>query len=249
MRRIVSTIIAKMSRALAIETSGRAGSVALVRDGDVVAGGHFAQGLQHAARMLPMIDDLMKKVGWSPRDIEEVYVSVGPGSFTGLRIGVTLAKTMALATGVKLVAVPSLRVLVDNAPREAQHVIVVLDAKRDQIFTARFERTSDGGWIERVSPRLSSLAEMLAESPRPVYLLGDGIPYHQKFIPNDPQVMVTSQESWIAQAKVVAKLGRKLALCNEFADPLKLTPIYIRRPEAEEKYLAQNPNAQAPMTN
>jgi tRNA threonylcarbamoyladenosine biosynthesis protein TsaB len=237
-----------MSRALAIETSGRAGSVALVRDGDVVAGGHFAQGLQHAARMLPMIDDLMKKVGWSPRDIEEVYVSVGPGSFTGLRIGVTLAKTMALATGVKLVAVPSLRVLVENAPREAQHVIVVLDAKRDQIFTARFERRGDE-WIERVSPRLSSLTEMISDSPRPVYLLGEGIPYHDKFIPNDAEIVVTPQETWVAQAKVVAKLGMMMASRGDFADPLKLTPIYIRRPEAEEKYLAQNPNAQAPMPN
>jgi tRNA threonylcarbamoyladenosine biosynthesis protein TsaB len=234
--------------ALAIETSGRAGSVALVRDDEVAAEGQFAQGLQHAAKMLPMIDDLMKKVGWSPKDLEHLYVSVGPGSFTGLRIGITLAKTMALATGVKLVAVPSLRVLVENAPPEAQHVIVVLDAKRDQIFTARFERQGDE-WIERVSPRLSSLTEMISGSPRPVHLLGEGIPYHQKFIPNDPQVLVTPQEMWVAQAKVVAKLGWKLAACNQFADPLKLTPIYIRRPEAEEKYLAQNPNAQAPMTN
>lgn len=235
-------------RALAIETSGRAGSVALVRDDAVIAEGHFAHGLQHAAKMLPLIDELMRKAGWSPKDLEQVFVSVGPGSFTGLRIGVTLAKTMALSTGVKLVAVPSLRVLVENAPPEAKHVIVVLDAKRDQIFTARFERVGED-WVERVSPRLSSLAEMLADAPRPVYLLGEGIPYHEKFMPQDPGVIVTTAQTWVAQAKVVAKLGLIAASKGEFADPFELTPIYIRRPEAEEKYLAQNPNAQAPMTN
>jgi tRNA threonylcarbamoyladenosine biosynthesis protein TsaB len=150
---------------------------------------------------------------------------------------VTLAKTMALATGVKLVAVPSLRVLVENAPPEAKHVIVVLDAKREQIFTARFERIGET-WIERIPPRLSSLNEMIEESPRPVYLLGEGIRYHKKFIPSDPQVIVTSQERWQAQASAVAKLGIMLAADRNFADPFKLTPLYIRRPEAEEKLLA-----------
>ncbi len=226
-----------MSRALAIETSGRAGSVALVRDGAVFAEGFFAHGLQHAAKMLPLIDDLMRQVAWSPRDLEQLYVSVGPGSFTGLRIGVTLAKTMALATGVKLVVVPSLRVLVENAPPEAKHVIIVLDAKREQIFTARFERMGET-WIERVPAKLSSLAEMIADSPRPVYLLGEGIPYHKKFIPQDSSVIATPRETWMAQAKVVAKLGLIAASRGEFADPFKLTPIYIRRPEAEEKFLA-----------
>src|SRR5688572_24400197 len=133
-----------MPRALAIETSGRVGSIAVVDDGRVVREEQFPHGLQHAAQIIPIIDQLTKAQGWSPRDVDELYVSVGPGSFTGLRIGVTLAKTMALATGVKLVAVPTVRVLVENAPAEARHVIIVLDAKREQIFTARFERTADG---------------------------------------------------------------------------------------------------------
>jgi tRNA threonylcarbamoyl adenosine modification protein YeaZ len=127
-------------RALALETSGRIGSVAAVADGMVVAEERFAHGLQHAAQIVPILDRLTKAQGWSPRDVQELYVSAGPGSFTGLRIAVTLAKTMSLATGVKLVAVPTVRVLVENAPPDATHAIIVLDAKRDQIFTARFER-------------------------------------------------------------------------------------------------------------
>src|SRR5678809_1065254 len=124
-----------MPRAIAIETSGRIGSVAVVVDDQILAEAQFPHGLQHAAHLIPLIDRLTRAEGWTPRDIEHLYVSIGPGSFTGLRIGVTLAKTMALATGVKLVAVPSVRVLVENAPADARHVIIVLDAKREQIFS------------------------------------------------------------------------------------------------------------------
>src|SRR5689334_17417203 len=122
-----------MARALAIDTSSRVGSIAAARDGVVLAEEQFEHGLAHAAQIVPILDRLCRAQGWSPaRDIDQLYVSAGPGSFTGLRIGITLAKTMALASGVKLVAVPSLRVLVENAPADANHVIVVLDAKRDQ---------------------------------------------------------------------------------------------------------------------
>src|SRR5947207_2286578 len=140
-----------MPRAIAIETSSRIGSIALADGEQILAERQFEHGLQHAAMILPIIDSLCREQGWGPRDIEHVYVSAGPGSFTGLRIGITLAKTMALATGVTLVAVPRLRVLVENAPADARHVIIVLDAKREQIFTGRFERSADGAWIERES--------------------------------------------------------------------------------------------------
>src|SRR5947209_9406441 len=115
-----------MPRAIAIETSGRIGSVALVEGGGaVVAEEHFPHGLKHAAEILPMIDRLCRARGWKAADFEQLYVSAGPGSFTGLRIGITLAKTLAFAMGLKLVAVPTLRVLVENAPAEANHVIIV----------------------------------------------------------------------------------------------------------------------------
>src|SRR4051812_14993677 len=137
-----------MKRALAIETSGRIGSVALI-DGDSIEEAEFPHGLKHAAGLIPLIDRLCRERNLCPTDLSELYVSVGPGSFTGLRIGITLAKTLAFATGAKLLAVPTLRVLAANAPPEARHLVPVLDAKRDQIFTARFERTAGGGWVRR----------------------------------------------------------------------------------------------------
>ena len=225
-----------MARALAIETSGRIGSVAVVEDGRVLGEEQFPHGLQHAAEILPRIDRLCRQQSWGPRDIGDLYVSVGPGSFTGLRIGVTLAKTIAFATGARIVAVPTVRVLAHNPPAQSRHLIIVLDAKREQIFTARVERQDDR-WVESEPAHLDSLAAMLARSPRPVYLLGEGVPYHRSFIPaDDPSVIVTPAESWRPRAAAVALEGRRLAAEGHFTDPDRLAPLYIRRPEAEEKW-------------
>jgi len=79
---------------------------------------------------------------------------------------------------------------------------------------------------------------VLETTPRPVHLLGEGIPYHRKFIPDDPGVIVTPEESWRPRAGAVADIGREMALARQFADPDRLTPIYIRRPEPEEKWEA-----------
>lgn len=231
-----------MARALAIETSSRIGSVAAVDGENLLAEEQFPHGLQHAAMILPIIDRLCRAQGWSPRDVEHLYISAGPGSFTGLRIGVTLAKTMALATGMKVVAVPTARVLAENAPAGARHIVIVLDAKRDQIFTARFERIG-GDWIEREPAQLASLLDILSGAPRPVHLLGEGIPHHQKFIPaDDPGIIVTPPERWRPQAGVVARLGTAMAGAGRFIDPDSFTPIYIRKPEAEEKWETLHPS-------
>ncbi len=227
-----------MPRALAIETTGRIGSVALVDASQIIAEQEFPHGLKHAAEILPMIDTLCRAHNWSPRDLRHLYVSAGPGSFTGLRIGITLAKTMAFATGVQLVAVPTVRVLAENAPSDASNLIIVLDAKRNQIFTARFERTG-ADWTEREPAHLDSITAMIDRSPRPVYLLGEGIPYHQQFIPPTTDVISIPPESWRARAAVVARLGMAMAARGDFTAPYLLAPIYLRKPEAQEKREAE----------
>ncbi|QOV90263.1 tRNA (adenosine(37)-N6)-threonylcarbamoyltransferase complex dimerization subunit type 1 TsaB [Humisphaera borealis] len=234
-----------MIRGLAIETSGRLGSVALAVDGTSVAEDRFAHGLQHAAEIIPRIDALCKAQGWRPGEIDEIYISTGPGSFTGLRIGVTLAKTLAFATGARIVAVPSARVLAYNAPAEAQNVVIVLDAKRDQIFTARLAKGATGqaspltgDWNFQEEPRLDALSAALARSPRPVHLVGEGIPFHSKFLPTDDGVILSPEANWTARATVVAMLGYDMARQARFTTPDELLPVYIRKPEAEEKWEA-----------
>jgi len=221
--------------ALAIETSGNIGSVALAQDGKTLLDDTLPHGLQHAARIIPAIDALCKKLNWTSADLDEIYVSAGPGSFTGLRIGITMAKTLAMVTGSKLVSVPSVRVLAENAPADAKNVVIVLDAKRDQIFTAVFAR-STAGWTQLHPAQLSSLTEILSKCPRPVHLIGEGIPYHRKSIPaSDPEIHVAEESLWRPQVSTVARLGWRMARNGEFTDAMNLAPIYIRRPEAEEK--------------
>lgn len=212
------------------------GSVALVEDGRILSEDQFPHGLQHAAEMIPRIDQLCQQRGWSPRDLRELYVSAGPGSFTGLRIGITLAKTLAFATGVKIVAVRSVRVLAHNAPEEATELIIVLDAKRGQIFTSRFRRSA-GEWIEQEPAHLDDLPSMLSRAARPVYLLGEGLPHHQQFIPpDDLGILQAAPDAWRPRASAVAVLGGRLASQGAFSDPNRLAPIYLRKPEAEEKW-------------
>jgi len=230
-----------MPRAVAIETSGRVGSIAIVdRDPSTpIAEEAFPHGLAHAAQVVPIIDRLTRAAGWSPRDVEHLYISIGPGSFTGLRIAVTLAKTMALATGVKIVAVPSVRVLVENAPHDATNAAIVLDAKRGQIFTASFTRSvypARSDWVQTAPARVDTLSSVIANAPKPVHLIGEGIPYHQEAVSGVADVILTDESSWRARAGVVARLGAQMAARGEFSDPWTLTPVYIRLPEAEEKW-------------
>lgn len=225
-----------MPRVLALETSGRTGSVALARGGVVVVEEQFAHGLKHAAGIIPIIDRLCTGQGWEPHEIEEVYVSAGPGSFTGLRVGVTVAKSLAFAVGAKIVAVPSTEVLVRNVPPGWERAVIVLDAKRDQIFTATFENR-EGAPITREPARLDDLRSVLARTPRPVHLIGEGIPYHQQFIPiDDAGVIVLPSGLWQARGASVVEVGHAMARRGEWTDPDRLIPIYIRRPEAEEKF-------------
>jgi tRNA threonylcarbamoyladenosine biosynthesis protein TsaB len=226
-----------MPRSLAIETSGRVGSVALVEGQKLLAEEQFPHGLRHAAEMLTLIDRLCRQIGWKPRDIQQIFVSSGPGSFTGLRIGITCAKTLAFALNIPVVATPTLRILAENAPAEAQHVAIVLDAKRGQIFTGRFERV-DGIWQPREPAHLDSLAAVIARAPRPLYLLGEGMPLHADAVPTDGSVIVTGPDTWRARAAVVAAVGDAMARAGQFTEAMQLVPVYVRIPEAEEKRLA-----------
>ena len=154
-----------------------------------------------------------------------------------MRIAVTIAKAIALTTGAKIVAVPTVEVLARNAPADALNIVIVLDAKRDQIFTARFRRSGDSFVVEEPA-HLDSLADVLHRTSRPVHLIGEGIPFHEKFIPkNDAGVIVTPSDLWQARAEFVAQIGWNMARNNQFTDPDRLTPTYIRLPEAEEKWL------------
>jgi len=133
-----------------------------------------------------------------------------------------------------VVPVQTVDVLAQNAPPDARELIIVLDAKRGQIFTSRLVREA-AGWSQVESPHLDRLGDMLARAGRPVHLLGEGIPYHRDSFIESPEVIATGPDIWNGRAEVVATLGYQLALRGNAVNPASLIPLYIRRPEAEEK--------------
>ena len=145
-------------RILAIETSGPRGGIALACHGEakgdqpgrcIIQEVRLAEGLRHGRDLVLAAKDACDRAGWDPRVIPLVAVSIGPGSFTGIRIAVMVAKFMALETGAKIVAVPSFRALAANAPADKQRIVTIVDAKRGGLFASVFERIHK----PRASPR------------------------------------------------------------------------------------------------
>jgi len=126
-------------RILALETSGRVGSVAVGTEAGVAASRLLAGELAHKSALVPTIDELLREQGWPANTISDVFVSIGPGSFTGLRIGVTIARTLAWSIGARIVAVETLDGLACNAQSLAEppvHVAGILYAQRSKAIVA-----------------------------------------------------------------------------------------------------------------
>jgi tRNA threonylcarbamoyladenosine biosynthesis protein TsaB len=232
-------------RILAVETSGARGGIALADGGDfrLIDEARLSEGLRHGRDLVLAAKTACERAGWDRRRIDCVAVSIGPGSFTGIRIAVTFAKFIAYDTGAKVVAVPSLRALAENAPGDRQRIVPIVDAKRGGLFASIFERQDNAVRAAGVSPRVFAPFEevfgpaliepeaLAARLQAPAYILGHGIVKGRaalsafEFAPAD---------LWDIQPGAIARLAFELAARGEFADPLRLEPIYIRPPEAQE---------------
>lgn len=220
---------------VAIESSCRVGSVAVARGPLLLAEREFSADLRHAVELLPTIDELCADNGINPGDVEHVHVSGGPGSFTGLRIGITVARTLAWAVGAKVVRVPTIDVIAQNAlaaDQDVQNLAVILDAKRKQVYAGAFKRQGND-LVKTVPESLFKPADFLASLPRPLAVMGEGIPYHREAV-DDSGAVVLDEVFWRPRAGTVHQLGLARAVAGRFNDPKTLLPIYIRRPEAEE---------------
>lgn len=219
---------------LAVETSGRVGSVAACRGVEILAEESLQKGTAHGRLLVPVIDRAVKAAGWAgPRDIELIVVSQGPGSFTGLRIGIACAKTLAAQLGKPLVAVCSLDAMAQNAPPASERILTVLDAKRGDVYAAAYERKN--GTLHRTAgPSVMTPDEAGALLERPVHVMGDGLVHHADRFP-PPEYRHAPEEQWRIRAGTVARLGLGAFQRGGREEPLGLEPIYLRRPEAEER--------------
>lgn len=216
---------------IAIETSGRAGSVAVGRGDQLLEAMNLPEQRRHAVELLPMLDALGKRHGFVPTDIAVTSVSIGPGSFTGLRVAVTAAKMLARAMGTKIVAVPTLDVVVRNIEPQDDPVAVMLNAKGGRCFTGIYD-WQDGDWERRDEPALLTPAQVVERTGTPVAIIADKLP--DSDLPD--RAVVLDRSFAVARAEVVWQLGCKRAACGQFADAYALTPLYVRLPDAEEKW-------------
>ena len=161
---------------LALETSAKAVSAAVSEDGKILCSGYQDTGLTHSRTLMPIVEHILKNTGLTVADMDAIAVAAGPGSFTGIRIGVAAAKGLAFAADKPAVGVSTLAAMARNVAFCDGLVICAMDARRQQVYNALFE--AKDGQLTRLTPdraiALEELAEELRSDPRPKTVVGDG---------------------------------------------------------------------------
>ena len=221
-------------RTLALETSSSTGSIAALEGDRVVAEVDLGQVQRTAQSLAPALQSILQAAKWEPRDVQLIAVTDGPGSFTGLRAGVTSAKVFAYATGAEVVAINTLEVIAAQSNVASDRLWVVMDAQRQQVFAAQFSI------IDATVPR-PVVATQIVDNDAWLDCLatgdsvsGTGLAKLAKRLPNEVHVM--AQEAWAPQAITLGRLAFAKYQAGERADYWKLVPQYFRKSAAEEKF-------------
>ena len=225
---------------LALESSATACSVSLVRDGELVAQNYQNSGLTHSRTLMPMVDSLLENCGEKLDDVDVIAVAAGPGSFTGLRIGVATAKGLAWAGDKDCAACSTLESMAwPLAHLEGKLIVCAMDARRKQVYNALFLAKGDG--LERLTPdraiSLEELGEELKAFDLPKIVVGDGakLCYNtlKELIPLELAPMhLRMQSAW-----GVARAAEELAAQDALVKGAELTPVYHRLSQAERERL------------
>lgn len=226
---------------LAIETSTRQGSLALLREGQLLDELKLELGTAHGQSLLPGIANLLRQQQLKPRHLQLVAVSQGPGSYTGLRVGVVCAKLLAWSLHIPLVAVDTLQTLAAEYPAAADRVWIVTDAQRDAVYAASF-RLEAAHSPQRLSPTTVLPADQLASQVRPADLLRG--PAVDKLVQAAPDLSAQATAAPLSpSAQWVGQLGISQFLRGEQSDPQTLIPVYLRQSSAETQWDRLHPPA------
>jgi tRNA threonylcarbamoyladenosine biosynthesis protein TsaB len=229
---------------LAIETSTLLGGVAILHDTSVlIAEVKLNVKSTHSERLMSEIVHVMEKAGLRIADIDAFAVSIGPGSFTGLRIGLSTVKGFSYATGKPIVAIPTLEALAWNFPFCPYPVCTVLDARKKEVYAAIFEWEGEGFrralHEEPVGTEtlLAYLKEKEGAIGGKILFAGEGALLYRDTIMNHlaEKAIFPPPYKMIPSPANVAYLGLKKAVRGEFSEPIRLVPYYIRKSEAEIK--------------
>jgi tRNA threonylcarbamoyladenosine biosynthesis protein TsaB len=221
-------------RILAIETIEKTGSVAVLDDNRVLVEKSLESARRSLQTLAPAIQEVLSDVGWKAVDVELVAVATGPGSFTGLRIGVTTAKTFAFATGAATLGVSAMAVLAARVPSDWQQFSIVIDAQREELFVADFTRADDGTPREETPTRIVSAKAWLESLSPDSRVSGPGLVKWHSQLP--PDAIATEPHLWTPRASDVGRLAFEAYRRGERQDTLALVPQYLRRTAAEEQW-------------
>lgn len=225
-------------RILALETSARAVSAAITENGRVLASGYQDTGLTHSRTLMPIVEGLLKNTGMTVQDLDAVAAAVGPGSFTGIRIGVSAAKGLAWAADKPCVPVSTLAAMARNAALPSEELLIcAMDARQKQIYNALFS-VLDGGTLERRTPdravSLEDLAKELESVPGSKTVLGDGARLCLEALTaaGIAGCRLAPPHLVMQNAVSVALEAEELARNGGLVDPQELAPVYLRPPQA-----------------
>ncbi len=240
MKHGISTIIPPLI--LAFETSGMCGSVALISDGLCIGEYSLNSKLTHSRRMLSGIERLMSDAEIKWDQIDALAVSLGPGSFTGLRIGLSTAKGLAMATGKVLIGGPTRDGLAAQFMCRDSVICPILDARKKEVYSALY-RTDNKGGIDRISDYMVIKPEMLAEKiVEKTVVAGEGAALYGDFLKEATNGFVTiaPPEILFARAASIGVLGAQKWKSKTFLDPADAVPIYVRASDAELNFVTRN---------
>jgi tRNA threonylcarbamoyladenosine biosynthesis protein TsaB len=223
-------------RILGIDTATWRASVGLRVGNSVVAERTQTANGSHAVSLLELIDAVLQDAGTTVGDLDAVAVSSGPGTFTGLRISLSVAKGLAYATGARVIGVPTLEALARTVADQDSPICALLDARKGETYAACFQPTAHG--LQRLTDDLLLTPEALIEKlPAPCVILGDGVTAYGDFLRSRVKTPLTllPSDSYGPRGGVVATLGAERLQAGKIDDLSQLEPTYIRPSEAELK--------------
>lgn len=226
------------SRLLLLETSGRGGFVAVAQGGTLLRAHALDESRRHARDLAPAVAQLLQACGWQPRDLHAVAVGRGPGSYTGLRVGLMSAMTLAYATGCRLVALDTFAILSRQAPPEVTALDVIADAQQDKVYVQSFRDRHGLDWSRSSPLTIEPISDWLPQRELEACLTGPGLRVHGARFPVDRQLAV---EHWQPFPESMLPLALNRLELGQFDDPWKVEPLYLRPSSAEEKWDAVRP--------
>jgi len=222
---------------LGIETSTALGSVAIVEDQELRGERRWKTEKGHAERLIEELDRLLEELSISMKALDGFAVTIGPGSFSGLRVGLATVKGLAMATQRPVIPVSTLEVLARNVSSPLHPVCPLLDAQREEAYAALFRRDETGQWIRLLPDQVIAPGDLLKQLSGLTIFVGEGAVRYQALIQQrmgEKASFAPAETQW-PSAAIVAQMGLSRFLRGETAQAKEIAPIYLRRPDAEIK--------------